>query len=108
MPQTPLERRDPPEGRGGSCQKQSVQREDFLGKLASLRMASRRRGELYPNKPLFLLWPLGRMQQQGRSACTYEEADKLASRRLLDDFGPPSVDRYGAAMPFVHLVSDLW
>jgi putative restriction endonuclease len=98
---------DPPEKLGGSCQTDSVQREDFLGKLASLRMAPRGRGERYPHKPLFLLWLLGRMQQQGTSACTYEEAEKPVSR-LLDDFGPPSVGRYRAAMPFVHLESDLW
>jgi type I restriction enzyme R subunit len=47
------------------------------------------------------------MQQQGTSACTYEEAEKPVSR-LLDDFGPPSSKRYRAAMPFVHLESDVW
>jgi len=84
-----------------------VQREAFLEKLASLRMAPRGGGERYPHKPLLLLWLLGRMQQQGNSACTYEEAEKPVSR-LLDDFGPPSANRYRAAMPFVHLESDLW
>lgn len=84
-----------------------MQREEFLGKLASIRMAPRRGGERYPHKPLFLLWLLGRMQQDGTSACTYEEAEKPVSR-LLDDFGPPSKQRYRAAMPFVHLESDLW
>lgn len=83
-----------------------MQREQFLEKLASLRMASRG-GERYPHKPLLLLWLLGRMQQQGTSACTYEEAEKPVSR-LLDDFGPPSAKRYRAAMPFVHFESDLW
>jgi len=84
-----------------------VQREDFLEKLASLRMAPRGVGERYPHKPLFLLWLLGRIQQHGTSACTYEEAEKPVSR-LLDDFGPASVNRHRAAMPFVHLESDLW
>lgn len=84
-----------------------MQREEFLDKLASLRMAPRGRGERYPHKPLLLLWLLGRMQQHGTSACTYEEAEKPVSR-LLDDFGPPSKRRYRAAMPFVHLESDLW
>jgi len=78
-----------------------------LGNLASLRMASRGGGERYPHKPLLLLWLLGRVQQQGTSACTYEEAEEPVSR-LLDDFGPPSAKRYRAAMPFVHLESDLW
>lgn len=82
-------------------------REEFLEKLASLRMASRGAGERYPHKPLLILWLLGRMQQQGTSACTYEEAEKPVSR-LLDDFGPPSAKRHRAAMPFVHLESDLW
>ena len=84
-----------------------MQRQEFLEKLASLRMAPRGGGERYPHKPLLLLWLLGRMQQQGTSACTYEEAEKPVSR-LLDDFGPPSIKRYRAAMPFVHLESDLW
>lgn len=84
-----------------------MQREEFLEKLASLRMAPRGGGERYPHKPLFLLWLLGRMQQHGTSACTYEEAEKPVSR-LLDDFGPASVKRHRAAMPFVHLESDLW
>lgn len=47
------------------------------------------------------------MQQHGTSTCTYDEAEKPVSR-LLDDFGPPSKQRYRAAMPFVHLESDLW
>jgi putative restriction endonuclease len=72
-----------------------------------LRMASRGGGERYPHKPLLLLWLLGRMQQHQTSACSYEEAEKPVSR-LLDDFGPPSNKRYRAAMPFVHLESDLW
>jgi putative restriction endonuclease len=84
-----------------------VDREQFLTKLASLRMAPRGGGERYPHKPLLLLWLLGRMQQHGTSACTYEEAEKPVSH-LLDDFGPPSKQRYRAAMPFVHLESDLW
>ena len=84
-----------------------MQREEFLGKLASLRMAPRGGGERYPHKPLLLLWLLGRMQQQGTSACSYEEAEKPVSH-LLDDFWPPSKQRYRAAMPFVHLESDLW
>jgi putative restriction endonuclease len=84
-----------------------LQRKEFLEKLASLRMAPRGSGERYPHKPLLLLWLLARMQQQGTSACTYEEAEKPVSQ-LLDDFGPPSVKRYRAAMPFVHLESDLW
>jgi len=85
----------------------TVQREQLLERLASLRMAPRGAGERYPHKPLLLLWLLGRMQQHGTSACTYEEAEKPVSR-LLDDFGPPSKQRYRAAMPFVHLESDLW
>ena len=89
------------------CQTGGVQREELLEKLASLRMASRGGGERYPHKPLLLLWLLGRIQQQGTSACTYEEAEKPVSR-LLDDFGPPSAKRYRAAMPFVHLESALW
>jgi putative restriction endonuclease len=84
-----------------------VQREELLEKLASLRMASRGGGERYPHKPLLLLWLLGRMQQQGTTVCTYEEAEAPVSR-LLDDFGPPSAKKYRAAMPFVHLESDLW
>lgn len=84
-----------------------MQREEFLEKLATLRMAPRGRGERYPHKPLLLLWLLGRLQQRGTSACTYEEAEKPVSR-LLDDFGPPSANRYRAAMPFVHLESELW
>lgn len=84
-----------------------MHREEFLEKLASLRMAPRGGGERYPHKPLLLLWLLGRIQQHGTSACTYEEAEKPVSR-LLDDFGPPSKQRYRAAMPFVHLESDLW
>lgn len=84
-----------------------VQRGEFLESLASLRMAPRGGGERYPHKPLLLLWLLGRMQQHGTSACTYEEAEKPVSR-LLDDFGPPSKQRYRAAMPFFHLESDLW
>lgn len=84
-----------------------MQREEFLEKLASLRMAPRGGGERYPHKPLLLLWLLGRMQQNGTTACTYEEAEKPVSR-LLDDFGPPAANRYRAAMPFVHLESDLW
>lgn len=70
-------------------------------------MASRGGGERYPHKPLLLLWLLGRMQQHDTTACTYEEAEKPVSR-LLDEFGPPSTTRYRAAMPFVHLESDLW
>lgn len=84
-----------------------MQREELLEKLASLRMAPRGGGERYPHKPLLLLWLLGRMQQQGTTACTYEEAEAPVSR-LLDDFGPPSAKKYRAAMPFVHLESDLW
>ena len=84
-----------------------MRREEFLGKLGSLRMAPRGAGERYPHKPLLLLWLLGRMQQNGTSACTYEEAEKPVSH-LLNDFGPPSKQRYRAAMPFVHLESDLW
>ena len=84
-----------------------MDREEFLDKLASLRMAPRAGGERYPHKPLLLLWLLGRLQQQGSSACTYEEAEKPVSR-LLDDFGPPSTQRYRAAMPFVHLERELW
>ncbi len=84
-----------------------VQREELLEKLASLRMASRGGGERYPHKPLLLLWLLGRMQRQGTTVCTYEEAEAPVSR-LLDDFGPPSAKKYRAAMPFVHLESDLW
>jgi putative restriction endonuclease len=91
----------------GPCQTEVVQREELLEKLASLRMAPRGGGERYPHKPLLLLWLLGRMQQQGTTACTYEEAEKPVSR-LLDDFGPPSAKKYRAAMPFVHLESDLW
>jgi putative restriction endonuclease len=79
-----------------------VRREEFLDKQASLRMAPRGRGERYPHKPLLLLWLLGRMQLHGNSACTYEEAEKPVSR-LLNDFGPPSKQRYRAPMPFVHL-----
>ena len=70
-----------------------MDREQFLTKLASLRMAPRGGGERYPHKPLLLLWLLGRMQQQVTSACTYEEAEKPVSR-LLDDFGPPSASRH--------------
>jgi len=88
-------------------QTRTVQREEFLEQLASLRMAPRGGGERYPHKPLLLLWLLGRMQQYGSSACTYEEAEKPVSR-LLDDFGPPSTKRYRAAMPFFHLESELW
>ncbi len=88
-------------------QRGPMQRGEFLERLASLRMAPRGRGERYPHKPLLLLWLLGRMQQQGNTACTYEEAEAPVSR-LLDDFGPPSRKRYRAAMPFVHLESDLW
>lgn len=84
-----------------------MNREEYLDKLTSLRMAPRGGGERYPHKPLLLLWLLGRMQQLGTTACTYEEAEKPVSR-LLDDFGPPSSKRYRAAMPFVHLESDLW
>jgi len=84
-----------------------VQREEFLEQLESLRMAPRGGGERYPHKPLLLLWLLGRMQQRGSTACTYEEAEKPVSQ-LLDDFGPPSSNRYRAAMPFVHLESALW
>ena len=84
-----------------------MRREELLEKLASLRMASRGGGERYPHKPLLLLWLLGRMQQQGTTVCTYEEAEAPVSR-LLDDFGPPSAKKYRAAMPFVHLESDLW
>jgi len=84
-----------------------MQREELLEQLASLRMAPRGSGERYPHKPLLLLWLLGRMQQQGSTSCTYEEAEKPVSR-LLDDFGPPSANRYRAAMPFVHLESGLW
>ena len=84
-----------------------MQREELLEKLASLRMAPRGGGERYPHKPLLLLWLLGRMQQQGTTVCTYEEAEKPVSR-LLDDFGPPSAKKYRAAMPFVHLESELW
>ena len=72
-----------------------MRREEFLEKLASLRMAPRGGGERYPHKPLLLLWLLGRMQQQGTTACTYEEAEKPVSR-LLDDFGPPAANRYRA------------
>lgn len=89
------------------CQTGGVKREEFLEKLASLRMAPRGGGERYPHKPLLLLWLLGRMQQRGDSACTYEEAEKPVSR-LLDDFGPTSKSRYRAAMPFAHLESDIW
>lgn len=84
-----------------------MQREEFLEKLASLRMAPRGGGERYPHKPLLLLWLLGRMQQEGTSACTYEEAEGPVSR-LLNDFGPPAIGRYRAAMPFFHLEADLW
>lgn len=90
-----------------SCHTGVVQRDDFLDTLTSLRMAPRGGRERYPHKPLLLLWLLGRMQQQGTSACTYEEAEKPVSQ-LLDDFGPPSVKRYRAAMPFVHLESEIW
>jgi len=89
------------------CETRMMQREEFLEQLASLRMAPRGGGERYPHKPLLLLWLLGRMQQYSSSACTYEEAEKPVSR-LLDDFGPPSSNRYRAAMPFVHLESALW
>lgn len=84
-----------------------MQREEFLEKLGSVHMAPRGGGERYPHKPLLLLWLLGRMQRSGTSACTYEEAEKPVSQ-LLDDFGPPSSQRYRAAMPFFHLESDLW
>ena len=84
-----------------------MQREEFLEKLASLRMAPLGGGKRYPHKPLLLLWLLGRMQQQGSTACTYEEAESPVDR-LLDDFGPPSVKQRRAAMPFFHLESELW
>ena len=61
-----------------------MQREEFLEKLATLRMAPRGRGERYPHKPLLLLWLLGRLQQQGTSACTYEEAEKPVSTAAVD------------------------
>lgn len=70
-------------------------------------MAPLRGGERYPHKPLLLLWLLGRIQQQGTSASAYEEAEKPVIP-WLDDFGPPSTNCYRAAMPFVHLGSDLW
>ena len=50
-------------------------REEFLGALGALRMAPGGEGKRHPQKPLFLLWLLGRFQQTGTSFVTYADAD---------------------------------
>jgi putative restriction endonuclease len=84
-----------------------VQREEFWKGLLRCAWLPAAAANATRTSRLLLLWLLGRIQQQGTSACTYQEAEKPVSR-LLDDFGPPSKQRYRAAMPFVHLESDLW
>ncbi len=70
-------------------------------------MAPRGQGKRHPHKALLLLWLLGRFQQTGSSACTYEDAEEPVSQ-LVNEFGPPAKDRYRAAYPFFHLESSLW
>lgn len=84
-----------------------VNRDEFLDELGRLNRATVANGRKAPHKPLLLLWLLGRFQQTGSSACTFEEADEPVSG-LISEFGPSAPSGHGAAMPFVHLESRIW
>lgn len=81
-------------------------RRDVLESFANIRCFEAR-GERAPNKPLLLLYALGRLQAEGRKRLGYEEThEDLAN--LLRQFGSPR-RRVHPEQPFGRLVADgLW
>ena len=81
-------------------------RRDVLASFADIRCFEAR-GERAPNKPLLLLYALGRLQAEGRDRLTYDETHEDLAR-LLRQFGSPR-QRVHPEQPFGRLKADgLW
>lgn len=81
-------------------------RRDVLASFADIRCFEAR-GERAPNKPLLLLYALGRLQAEGRERLAYDETHEDLAR-LLRQFGSPR-QRVHPEQPFGRLRADgLW
>ncbi len=61
--------------------------QDWLSRVGSLRQWSKG-GERAPNKPLLLLYALGRLHNDGSSRVVYK-SDEARLQQMLEEFGPP-------------------
>ena len=61
--------------------------QDWLTRLSGLNQW-KKGGQRAPNKPLLLLYALGRLYNEGDSRVVFE-SDEIRLRQLLEDFGPP-------------------
>ena len=82
------------------------EREEFLRKIAGIRVATRD-GRRAPHKGLLILLALGRLSQNKPRLASYEKDIRKPLRQLLEEFGPSTEPR--PAYPFWRLRNDdLW
>ena len=83
-----------------------MNREEFLRKIAGIRVATRD-GRRAPHKGLLILLALGRLSQNKPRLASYEKDIRKPLRQLLEEFGPSTEPR--PAYPFWRLRNDdLW
>lgn len=85
----------------------SITESELRTAIAGINQASLKDGKRAPHQPLFLLWLLGRLRQEGKSETDYEDVEAPVSA-LIDTYGPAATSKFRAELPFFHLSEKLW
>ena len=81
--------------------------QDWLSRVGSLKQWSKG-GERAPNKPLLLLYALGRLCNDGNSRVVYK-SDEPRLKQMLEEFGPPRQRGHRPEYPFSRMAGDgIW
>lgn len=85
----------------------SDQAQDWLNRIGGLNQWQQG-GQRAPNKPLLLLYALGRLQNDANSRVVFE-ADETRLKEMLEDFGPPRLHGHSPEYAFSRMDRDgIW
>jgi len=81
--------------------------QDWLARVGDLRQYAKG-GQRSPNKPLLLLYALGRLHNDGNSRVPYEH-NEARLKEMLNDFGPPRQSGHSPEYAFSRMGGDkIW
>ena len=81
--------------------------QDWLNRMSGLKQW-KQGGQRAPNKPLLLLYALGRLHNDGNSRVVFE-SDEIHLKQMLEDFGPPRAQGHSPEYAFSRMDGDgIW